>query len=896
MATTKLDIQAVKNAMAQTPWMSYVDAARQVRWVQTSPTPTPIAPVTPAPVAPPPTPIAPTVNVQEQMAGKTVAERQAIRSGEPVAPVTPVAPIVPPVTQPKVDPTPGITPETYNQAKAESERIKAQNEAQMALNKQQSDLRQTETAKANEVKTAEALKLKQDAENQLAQDEWAILTTLKTGWIIPESVKSSPYYKTAQELYNKVRTFSTYSVNNLVWALNNGSILPGTKLYNELLSDPTMKQKLTEAQTFTAKNPVDVAKVTQNASDSILSNNPTLATALSDGVITMDEYNQATNNPEVVAKAKDVETKTNKYNELKAEYDDIENKVKADFPGSPFQDAMIADRQKAKYKNLVLAKWEVDTAIGTMTELKSQASSLFDKNLELYKQRQADEAQIAREQRQVQAQKDMIEYQSDFEKQQQQEALNDPYQAIPAIIEEYKKLGVPFTRSTQQVISDFQSSGQDLPTYLSDLQKLIQSKPEYQKIQSLQQGQLSDAQKMAMSQNFDIKKMGMEQDFQMNIAQAKNITDTKWTKLDDWMYQDASGNIVTKEELQGAKLLNNSNLSKTEWEVGWDCWVYASRSTGMTSTPGGNSKDARTKAFTDKEPQIGWMVFFGWAEYDKTYGHIGIVTGVNPDGTIQVKDSNYWNDGKVQVRTVPQSTATGFYNNTPLAQSVNTGTQATWPLPSLWQFMKDNQDRGTGYSNDDVKAFNEKIDRLVNAGDEKWMAIAYRNMVMKDKDFKKEFDDTKSFTTALDTVQKLVDDYEKSGKDSNKLKAIAESVGRKLGMTTDTALAQLQTQMGTTMANYIKSISGTAASDAEVQRLMGNMANIGNVKDLNTAIISQVKSNALNGIKSMIDTRMYWMPEELKPQVFGDVYWTTNTKLSALTKILANIAKNAPKQ
>ncbi len=56
------------------------------------------------------------------------------------------------------------------------------------------------------------------------------------------------------------------------------------------------------------------------------------------------------------------------------------------------------------------------------------------------------------------------------------------------------------------------------------------------------------------------------------------------------------------------------------------------------------------------------------------------------------------------------------------------------------------------------------------------MAIAYRSMIMKDKDFKKNFDDTKSFTTALDTVQKLIDDYEKSGKDSNKLKAIAESV------------------------------------------------------------------------------------------------------------------------
>lgn len=117
-----------------------------------------------------------------------------------------------------------------------------------------------------------------------------------------------------------------------------------------------MKDKLTKAQTFTATQPVDITKVTQNVSDTILSSNPTLATALADGVITMDEYNQATNNPEVVAKAKDVETKTNKYNELKAEYDDIENKVKADFPGSPFADAIIADRQKAKYKNLVLAK------------------------------------------------------------------------------------------------------------------------------------------------------------------------------------------------------------------------------------------------------------------------------------------------------------------------------------------------------------------------------------------------------------------------------------------------------------------------------------------------------------------------------------------------------------
>jgi hypothetical protein len=41
---------------------------------------------------------------------------------------------------------------------------------------------------------------------------------------------------------------------------------------------------------------------------------------------------------------------------------------------------------------------------------------------------------------------------------------------------------------------------------------------------------------------------------------------------------------------------------------------------------------------------------------------------------------------------------------------------------------------------------------------------------------------------------------------------------------------------------------------------------------LNTTIISQVKDNADSSLKSMIDTRMYWMPENLKYIVFSDVY------------------------
>jgi len=259
-------------------------------------------------------------------------------------------------------------------------------------------------------------------------------------------------------------------------------------------------------------------------------------------------------------------------------------------------------------------------------------------------------------------------------------------------------------------------------------------------------------------------------------------------------------------------------------------------------------------------------------------GHIGIVEKVFADGSFQFYDTNYVAKNTTSRRIIKpwdaeynliQKTG-GFFDPNKV------GGQTGWNLQTLGQYMKDNQDRWAGYSNDDVKAFNEKIDRQAKNGDLDGMAVSYRNMVMKDKDFKQEFDNTQKFTTALDDVQIMISAYENAGKSTGALKSMAEKVARKLGMTTDTALAQLQTQMWFTLANYIRSISGTAASDVEVQRLMGNMASIGNVEELNTALVEQARNNATSALKSMIDTRMYGLPEDLKPLVFGDIY-TTNT-------------------
>ena len=100
MATLE-QIIAKREELAKTnPNATNIDARKAL-------TATPTAPVaTPAPT--PATPIAPTVNVMDQMAGKTVEERQAIRNGQPATPTaTPPTPAT--IVNAPVDPNTGLS-------------------------------------------------------------------------------------------------------------------------------------------------------------------------------------------------------------------------------------------------------------------------------------------------------------------------------------------------------------------------------------------------------------------------------------------------------------------------------------------------------------------------------------------------------------------------------------------------------------------------------------------------------------------------------------------------------------------------------------------------------------------------------------------------------------------
>lgn len=92
----------------------------------------------------------------------------------------------------------------------------------------------------------------------------------------------------------------------------------------------------------------------------------------------------------------------------------------------------------------------------------------------------------------------MIQYKSDFERQQAEAALNDPATAIQTAIDEYKKLGIPFTSTVQSRLAEFKASGKSLPEYLTQMRENIQQSPAYQQYEKLQKGQLSDREKFSM--------------------------------------------------------------------------------------------------------------------------------------------------------------------------------------------------------------------------------------------------------------------------------------------------------------------------------------------------------------------------------------------------------------
>jgi hypothetical protein len=172
-------------------------------------------------------------------------------------------------------------------------------------------------------------------------------------------------------------------------------------------------------------------------------------------------------------------------------------------------------------------------------------------------------------------------------------------------------------------------------------------------------------------------------DNQWNITLAMEWQ-KEWKKLDDWTYVTPDWTPISAWELETYKLMDNKFNQLEVWQNAWvQCGVFATRSVWLNSTPWWNSIAERIKAFSDKQPEIWWLVFFNWWNFNKDYWHIAFIKWINPERwTMTIRDSNYdpKNPNTVWEREIALNNAfiSWYYNNTPLAKSLKTWQVSWW--------------------------------------------------------------------------------------------------------------------------------------------------------------------------------------------------------------------------
>jgi hypothetical protein len=532
MATAQEMIKA--RELAKT-WVPLADAVRQVRTPQTGVTNAPVNPIQNAPVAwvaPQVTqPVAPTV-MPEAKAGDAViwvnGERFIQANNYDWSTNTTGTPSV--VNQSGWDvsklqqvqalanakrfsneqaslvaPTPiQETPTSVNWDKTAE--IKAKTDAKLIENQQNAQLKEQERQNiAKETAQANIPTNQQDVLNALVS--WQSVTPQKT-----------QAYRNAQFQYNKFTKFNAMTPTQMLNSIKQGEIWSDMdRLLSQNPNYIQAKQELDNIQNIERLNsntktyvnwinwdstqPVDAL---QSLSDKIIA-----SLGISDETYANAFSQYVTDNPKIV----DYTTQLSNVNKQIADQTNLINewikqvkKDKWDMPASTLLTYMASQFSEANdyLTTLNNTKTYLEADLKNATEMAKSNYDAVSKDIDnALNQKNTVISNLIQQQFSLA----WKQAESELAKKIAQEAMNDPYTAIPQMIEEYKKLGIPFTRSTQQIIQDFESSGKDLATYLSDLQWTIQSKPEFKRYQEIQQGQMSDAEKLGASQEFDLKKM-----------------------------------------------------------------------------------------------------------------------------------------------------------------------------------------------------------------------------------------------------------------------------------------------------------------------------------------------------------------------------------------------------
>ena len=368
----------------------------------------------------------------------------------------------------------------------------------------------------------------------------------------PPPVQNTPEYRAAQNTYANFQKFNGMTVPQLVDNLKQGEIT--TEMNNLLAQNPNYQLAKQEMQAY--QNTQNINNAVNGFSSGINGkeiDTPDYLQALSDKILTklgLSETSAQQAFKDIVTNDSKVVEYTNQlsainrqvadttkllndgYKDLKAQYGDMPSSALITLMNSRFSTAndTLANLNNSKsyleadLKNAVeMARGEYEAAAQDIQQNNALRNNVLGQAIWA-------EFNIATKQ-----------IEDEIDRKAKAAALKDPATAIQTVMDEYKKLGIPFTSTIQSRLAEFEASGLPLADYLTQMTQNIQASPAYQKYKSLQEGQLSDKEKSDLWYAQDIANIRLQNEL------------WKTDKAPEWA-QDMDGNWY------------NKNSSVSPWE------------------------------------------------------------------------------------------------------------------------------------------------------------------------------------------------------------------------------------------------------------------------------------------------------------------------------------------
>lgn len=165
-----------------------------------------------------------------------------------------------------------------------------------------------------------------------------------------------------------------------------------------------------------------------------------------------------------------------------------------------------------------------------------------------------------------------------------------------------------------------------------------------------------------------------------------------------------------------------------------------------------------------------------------------------------------------------------------------------------------------------------------------------RWVMLNDKRVWDSIYDNEQLKSWLWLVRTTLEEFSKSW-NTNVLRSMAEKAANYLGTTTDEQLAKANNQLWVLVADYIRSISGTAASDREVSRLVNNLPNIKNVKSFNLSLLDNLETIANTKMKTNIELFL-GNYKSMASTLFPEVYTSDSQNMSDNTIVNSSPINN----